>query len=86
MAQVKKKQKEFFARQKAIEKERRYVALEVARARRKIRSDAFKLNKKKYGTKRAKFIAVYMRDKLYGHGVRPGRAHTGPDASTKCGD
>ena len=58
----------------AVKKELRRDQLAANRLIRLRRNNAFKHNVARFGLQRAKFIAVFMRDILYGPGVRPGRA------------
>ena len=66
--------REVFAAKMAAKKELREQQLEINRAAKLRRDNAFKYNRDRFGENRAKFIAVYMRDLMYGHGVRPSRA------------
>ena len=60
--------------------------VELGRSPRWRRSEAFKQNVRRFGLRKAKFIAVFIRDKIYGHGVRPGRGSCRLGASAEALD
>ena len=59
-----------------LKKKQKMLDKEKARVARDRRSCAYKHNKERYGEKRAKFIAVYMKDKVTERPKRPQKAAT----------